>query len=260
LERTLAGGPEDIQELLLLGELAVQDRYAPSLDVLGRLAELYECSIGDLLVDYGDFRDRDAAYTTRRQLDSVPEFINGATVNGSTLRRAPDLAPLIDRLEEMDVHELARFSATWADQLDGVIDRRALLLKLSAGLGLAAVLPNVAEAEASPANTPSNTSADLTGIWHSHYVYFSNGRQRELEGEHYVVLRGGQGRFIGESLPNTTESVLRLELSVDGLVATGTWVERTTNWLLQGRCLSRWAPTTGRSAVPKYDWQVGRLR
>jgi transcriptional regulator with XRE-family HTH domain len=35
--------------------------YAPSLDVLGRLAELYECCIGDLLVDYGDFRDRDAA-------------------------------------------------------------------------------------------------------------------------------------------------------------------------------------------------------
>jgi hypothetical protein len=32
--------------------------YAPSLDVLATLAELYECSIADLLSDSADFRSR----------------------------------------------------------------------------------------------------------------------------------------------------------------------------------------------------------
>jgi len=36
--------------------------YAPSLPVLMRLAELYECAVTDLLADVGDFRDRDEAH------------------------------------------------------------------------------------------------------------------------------------------------------------------------------------------------------
>ena len=49
--------------------------HAPSLDVLAWLAELYECS--DLLVDYADFRDRDAAHAVRRQLDRLPGMPDG---------------------------------------------------------------------------------------------------------------------------------------------------------------------------------------
>ena len=36
--------------------------YEPSLDVLTRLAELYQCAVADLLADCGDFRSRDDAY------------------------------------------------------------------------------------------------------------------------------------------------------------------------------------------------------
>lgn len=41
--------------------------------MLGRLAELYECSVGDLLLDYGNFRSRDAAYSSRKELNQVHE-------------------------------------------------------------------------------------------------------------------------------------------------------------------------------------------
>jgi hypothetical protein len=53
--------------------------YAPSLEVLGRLAELYECSVGDLLSDYADFRDRDVEYGTRLELDRVREIVTEVT-------------------------------------------------------------------------------------------------------------------------------------------------------------------------------------
>jgi len=39
--------------------------YTPSLDVLAKLAELYECSVPELLGDQADFRSRDAVYQGR---------------------------------------------------------------------------------------------------------------------------------------------------------------------------------------------------
>src|SRR6266851_6918207 len=66
------------------------------------------------------------------------------------------------------------------------------------------------------------------GIWHSRYLYYSGGRDQELEGEHYVVLRQDGSRVEGQSLPHSMDSLLRLHLSVDGPVATGTWTERTS--------------------------------
>jgi len=40
--------------------------YAPSLAVLGRLAELYECAVSDLLADGPNYRHRDQAHTGER--------------------------------------------------------------------------------------------------------------------------------------------------------------------------------------------------
>src|SRR5207302_11515330 len=42
--------------------------HAPSLDVLGKLAELYECRVADLLSDEADFRRTAGAYRHRQQL------------------------------------------------------------------------------------------------------------------------------------------------------------------------------------------------
>jgi hypothetical protein len=40
--------------------------YEPSLDVLTRLAELYQCAVVDLLVDCGDFRSQDNTHRAGR--------------------------------------------------------------------------------------------------------------------------------------------------------------------------------------------------
>lgn len=129
------------------------------------------------------------------------------------------------------MHELARLGAAWAQQLDGDIDRRALLLKVSASLTLAAAMPVIAAEErdgSADVGVAGSGSDRLTGIWHSRYVYQSSGRGGDFEGEHYVVFRRQAGRLVGQSLPHSMDSRLRLDLSVDGSIATGTWSERTS--------------------------------
>lgn len=45
--------------------------YAPSLDVLARLAELYQCSVADLVADLADFSDMDSARAVGGNLTGV---------------------------------------------------------------------------------------------------------------------------------------------------------------------------------------------
>ncbi|HEX5346418.1 MAG TPA: helix-turn-helix transcriptional regulator [Pseudonocardiaceae bacterium] len=204
--------------------------YAPSLDVLGRLAELYECSVGELLLDYADFRGRDVAYVSRQELDQLREIVTAMTVDPRDHGTEPGMVALVERLGEMDVHDFGRLSATLANQVDVNIDRRALLLKLAAGLSLAAVAPVISTFEADAAQTaPSSTRDDrFAGVWHSRYVYYSSGRQSELVGEHHVVLNQQGYQLSGQSLPNSLHSLLTLDLAVNNSTATGTWIERTS--------------------------------
>jgi len=57
---------------------------------------------------------------------------------------AEGLGRLADRLDETDVDELARMAAIWMQKLDPSMSRRALLVKLSAGLSIAAANPALA--------------------------------------------------------------------------------------------------------------------
>lgn len=205
--------------------------YAPSLDVLGRLAELYECSVGDLLLDHADFRHRDAAHGARRELDRVREVLAEMTAHRTDHGAEPDLVALVEMLDEMDVHEFGRLIATLAQQVDTAnIDRRALLLKLAAGLSLAAVAPALStlEADAAEAAPPSMGDRRLAGVWHSRYIYYSTGRQNDFVGEHYVVLNQQENHLSGQSLPNSLNSLLTFDLSVNDSIVTGTWIERTS--------------------------------
>jgi hypothetical protein len=137
--------------------------YAPSLDVLAKLAQLYECSVADLLIDCADHRHLDQAQRTNEQLRSLPELVRspGAEVTSEAAQTANDhalalpngFAALTDRLEELDLHDIARIAAAWAQQVGPDIGRR-LLLKVSAGLALAAASPAIAEA----ATTEQRTS------------------------------------------------------------------------------------------------------
>jgi len=207
--------------------------HSPSLDVLSRLAALYECRVADLLADCGDFRDRDPEYHARAELSSnalqYPSRGDGHRADTESLQ-LDSLTVLMGKLEEMSAEEVARTIASWAGQLDPGLSRRRLLLKLSAGLSLAAADPALAiTAKDKAIRQPRKTDiADLAGVWHSRYIYYSSGQGKEFEGEHYVVLRQHAGRLAGQSLPHSAGSKLRLDLSVEGSIATGTWIEQTS--------------------------------
>lgn len=194
--------------------------HAPSLDVLRRLAELYECSVADLVSDCADFRSKDVAYRDGRQLAQLPSIIQPGTTDG-------DPHDLISQLEHMDVHELARLTVSWSERLGAATSRRALLLKLSAGLSLAAASAALADDTMPGLTSAPRGHIDLAGIWHSRYIYSSTGRGADLVGEHYLVVRQYGDRLIGQSLPHSTGSRLRVELAMEPPVATGNWRETT---------------------------------
>lgn len=203
--------------------------YEPSLSVLGKLAELYECSIADLVVDLGDFRAEDQAQSVRRNLNDLKEL--AAAGGGDARDTSKDgLEALADRLQTADVKDISRTAAAWMRRLTSVkADRRALLLKLSAGLSVAASLPVFHDdATVIAADPPSAGDSRLDGIWLSQYSYHSSSRNEDLTSEHYVALRSASGRLTGESVPHSSGSELRMELTTEGSLVTGTWVERTS--------------------------------
>lgn len=222
--------------------------HAPSLEVLARLAALYECRVADLLADCEDFRHHDVEHRARDQFSQFSGLVareSSSTISrssGASARDAfgiepedqpPDsLSAFVEKVNEMSAEELGRVVASWAGRGDAGVSRRGLLLKLSAGLSLAAADPAVALADKgnqhlAPIPT-GRTGADLAGIWHSRYIFHSSGRARDLEGEHYVVINQEGNQLSGQSLPHSTDSRLQLNLSVDNSIATGTWMERTS--------------------------------
>lgn len=89
------------------------------------------------------------------------------------------------------------------------------------------------EGVAPPAPGPTLETSPRTnysGIWLSKYEYESSGRGQWLSAQHYVVLLQHGNRLTARSLPDgatNPNSPLTLDLTVDGSVVTGTWVEQT---------------------------------
>jgi hypothetical protein len=205
--------------------------YAPSLDVLSKLAELYECRMADLLCDCADFRYQDSSYRASTTFSKLTEALSDGSsphVLGRTEYKMANFSELASRLESVDVHELARMVTTWTDHTGDGISRRELLLKLSAGLSLAAISPTVTTEGSTPSNSQSLDPLALSGIWRSHYVYPSTGRGGNFSGDHYIIFRQRQDRLVGQSLPHSTGSQLRLEFELEPPVATGSWRETTS--------------------------------
>lgn len=209
--------------------------HAPSLDVLTRLAEVYGCALADLVVDCADHRALDEADNERARDGSTIARVRGTSRRAKgTDAGSPDglggpLHDLAERVAAASVDEIVDMVAGWRPTPDGPaeVNRRAVLLKLSAALSLAATQrAEAAGVEAGPGG-PAGGWADLAGVWRSRYTYPSTGRARDLEGEHYLVLRQRDGRWAGQSLPHSQDSRLRLELSVASSIATGTWTEHT---------------------------------
>lgn len=129
--------------------------HEPSLDVLGKLAQLYECSVSDLVVDQPDYRHVDSAHRTlvvtseivvTDQIESV--FVDlFRQVNSDGQAKLPPfvLSPgtelLLRRLEEANFVELAQVIVMWMQALGSAVSRRVVLSKLSAAFQLAAAAP-----------------------------------------------------------------------------------------------------------------------
>lgn len=81
---------------------------------------------------------------------------------------------------------------------------------------------------AGPAAQPA-ARGNYSGVWLSRYEYYSSGREATYTGLHYVVVLQHGDRLTVRSLPGSsaTNSQLTMDLTVDGAVVTGTWVEQT---------------------------------
>lgn len=190
--------------------------HAPSLDVLARLAQLYECSVSDLLADVAQFRHCDTAHQAQAHMDLLPSGDGALNLDGLTRR-----------LEHMSTEDLGEVIAAWATQMDSDVTRRSLL-KLSAGLALAAADPLFELSEPATAAPSASTGPDHSGVWLSRYVYPSSGRGDDFVGQHYVVLRQRGTVVTGQSLPHTTGSRLELDLEAKGQIVQGNWTEHTS--------------------------------
>jgi hypothetical protein len=211
--------------------------YEPSLRVLARLAELYHCRVVDLIIDSEDFRVRDVVHRTRETLHTLEKSVSGdeistgihETIIGEDDDRAQTSIDLASRIEEMDVRELSMMASSWVKRFDSSVNHSSLLFKLSFALTLAAANPSLGRTEdMEMPPSVSNGALEFGGIWRSRYSYFSSGRGQEFDSTHYVVVRQNGQQVTAESLPHPTGSKFRLNLTVDGLTVTGTWVEHTS--------------------------------
>jgi hypothetical protein len=66
-----------------------------------------------------------------------------------------------------------------------------------------------------------------SGVWLSRYEYYSSGRDEMFASSHYVVVLQHGDRLTVRSLPGSADSQLTMDLTIDGSVLTGTWVEQT---------------------------------
>lgn len=208
--------------------------HAPSLDVLTKLAELYECSVADLLSDCADFRSQDSVYRDANSFSRLPVLLSddasaSCALSSETEHVVTNFSELVSRLDSIDVQEIARMMTAWADRVGDGTTRRVLLLKLSAGLSMAAISPVAIDEGGPVSNVQPLDGSAFSGIWHSRYVYPSSGRGDNFTCDHYVVLRQHGSRLVGQSLPHSTGSQLRIELALELPVATGSWHETTSS-------------------------------
>jgi hypothetical protein len=194
--------------------------HPPSLPTLDRLAQLYECNIADLVEDLPGHRRLDSVGRTSEQARQLWQ--------ATSLGDPSEVASAIEQVSVMSVDDLAQSAIAFTQQLGmSAGERKPMLVKLSAALSLAATAPHLADLDAPAAGTAGPpVGLDLSGVWLSRYRYPSG--DEELEGQHYVVLRQQADRVVAHSLPHSNGSRLRLDLTFNPPVATGTWTEHTS--------------------------------
>jgi hypothetical protein len=92
--------------------------------------------------------------------------------------------------------------------------------------------PSIAAPSDLPAAPPAQPAqpahrGNYSGVWRSRYEYYSSGRGDTFTSEHYMVILQHGTRLTVRSLPGSADSSVTMDLTVDGNVITGTWVEQT---------------------------------
>ncbi|MFI6066538.1 XRE family transcriptional regulator [Micromonospora sp. NPDC051227] len=80
---------------------------------------------------------------------------------------------------------------------------------------------------ATPTPKPIGVHASYEGVWLSRYQFHSSGREGFFAGQHFVVVLQHGDQLTVRSPPGSASSSLSMDLTVDGAVVTGTWVEQT---------------------------------
>jgi len=143
-----------------------------------------------------------------------------AEVTKRTWQRWEDAAP--PRPQPAQVRKLQATLGLPVEQLGFPADKNAMVVEDGrGGHDLEVRFPPISTAPARP------PASDYSGIWLSRYEYFSSSREETFSSLHHVVLQQDGGTASVRSLPGSSTSTLGLDLTIDGVVLTGTWVEDT---------------------------------
>jgi tetratricopeptide (TPR) repeat protein len=131
--------------------------HAPTYDNLGKLAELYECAVSDLLVDLPNFRHLDTSGAKPLVTEKRLILPDGRTLDPGTwgpiqddrdawealspLLLTQEAAPLVQLLQQGNVMELVQVILMWMQRLNPFMNRRELMHRLSALFAAAATGP-----------------------------------------------------------------------------------------------------------------------
>jgi hypothetical protein len=89
--------------------------------------------------------------------------------------------------------------------------------------------PGIAAVAGTPVQTDTAAvRGQYSGIWLSEYEYFSSGRGQRFTQQHFAVVLQHGNRLTVRSLPASADSVMTMDLQLDGGVVTGTWTEQTS--------------------------------
>ncbi|MGW0707107.1 helix-turn-helix domain-containing protein [Streptomyces sp. NPDC002643] len=202
--------------------------HAPSLDTLDRLAQLYECSVADLLADlphYGHVSSEALPIPGDRAPGS-PAVSTAEAVFPDALAAEPLLltsqlaSTLVHRLHDLRFDELAQALIMWVQQANPGLDRRELLLKISTALTVAAAAPllDIADADerdriAAVLDDPRRL--DLATIAHAERVLQHYRRQGDVLGPQIALQTVlAQRQVVAGFLPGAREALRPRVLTV----------------------------------------------
>ena len=143
--------------------------HAPSLDTLDRLAQLYECSVSDLLADCRDYgtppraQRAEAAVASANGCAEDPADSSPQSPSSRSAPAAPSLLAALERIRAADISELK--TGYLPDAEPGLrLKHRTLLLEASSALAVVAAAPVLEIPRRASAATGGAPRTDLAMI------------------------------------------------------------------------------------------------